>query len=196
MGCLERKLSRRGAGARGGDPWFRFDEEVFKLKPVAYRCCQEQNDKEDRQRQRDLVKVVTCAGCDGDRQYQYKSDSGYDHYRQSGSAQRALLCRSTHRHRFYRSIKTLSICPLLGTALFSRPGQGVPAIVWSAALLQGKSEGVIDRSAQMYSAFGWRIVSPGHDELRCVLSLINGTVMEDHLREQVASTPLGTVRSS
>jgi hypothetical protein len=38
--------------------------------------------------------------------------------------------------------------------------------------------------------------SPGHDELRCVLFLINGTVMEDHFREQVASTPLGTVRSS
>jgi hypothetical protein len=37
----------------------------------------------------------------------------------------------------------------------------------------------------------WRAVSPGHDELRCVLFLINGTVMEDHFREQVASTPLG-----
>jgi hypothetical protein len=34
------------------------------------------------------------------------------------------------------------------------------------------------------------------DELRCVLFLINGTVMEDQLREQAASTPLGTVRSS
>ena len=54
----------------------------------------------------------------------------------------------------------------------------------------------IDRSAQMYSAFGWRAASPGHDELRCVLFLINGTVMEDHLREQVASTPLGAVCSS
>jgi hypothetical protein len=41
-----------------------------------------------------------------------------------------------------------------------------------------------------------RAKSPGHDELRCVLFLINGTVMEDHFREQVASTPLGTVRSS
>jgi hypothetical protein len=68
--------------------------------------------------------------------------------------------------------------------------------VWSAARLQGKSEEWIDRSAQMYSAFGWRAKSPGQDELRCVLFLINGTVMEDHLREQVASTPLGTVRSS
>jgi hypothetical protein len=54
----------------------------------------------------------------------------------------------------------------------------------------------IDRSAQMYSAFGWRVWSPGHDELRCVLYLINGTVRDDHFREQVASTPLGTVRSS
>ena len=27
-------------------------------------------------------------------------------------------------------------------------------------------------------AFGWRAESPGHDELRCVLFLINGTVME------------------
>jgi len=43
----------------------------------------------------------------------------------------------------------------------------------------------------MYSAFEWRAMSPGHDELRCALFLINGTVMEDHLREQVASTPLG-----
>ena len=74
--------------------------------------------------------------------------------------------------------------------------QVVPANVWSAVRLQGKSVGSIDRSAQMYSAFVWRGDSPGHDELRCVLFLINGTVMEDHLREQVASTPLGTVRSS
>jgi hypothetical protein len=42
----------------------------------------------------------------------------------------------------------------------------------------------------MYSAFVWRVEAPGHDELRCVLFLINGTVMEDHFREQVASTPL------
>jgi hypothetical protein len=72
----------------------------------------------------------------------------------------------------------------------------VPGNVWSAAGLQGKSEGSIDRSAQMYSAFEWRAESPGHDELRRVLFLINGTVMRDHFREQVASTPLGTVRSS
>src|ERR1700692_3525837 len=75
-------------------------------------------------------------------------------------------------------------------------GVVTPRNVWSAARLQGKSEGAINRSAQMYSAFKWRAVSPGHDELRCVLFLINGTVIEDHLREQVASTPLGTVRSS
>jgi hypothetical protein len=68
--------------------------------------------------------------------------------------------------------------------------------VWSAAGLQGKSVGLIDRSAQMYSAFVWRAQSPGHDELRCVLFLINGTVIADHFREQVSSTPLGTVRSS
>jgi hypothetical protein len=48
----------------------------------------------------------------------------------------------------------------------------------------------------MYSAFERRFKSPGHDELRCVLFLINGTVMEDHFKEQVSSTPLGTVRSS
>ncbi len=54
-----------------------------------------------------------------------------------------------------------------------------------------EKEKAIDRSAQMYSAFEWRATSPGHDELRCVLFLINGTVMEGHLREQVASTPLG-----
>ena len=59
-----------------------------------------------------------------------------------------------------------------------------------------EKEKAIDRSAQMYSAFEWRAMSPGHDELRCALFLINGTVMEDHLRAQVASTPLGTVRSS
>jgi hypothetical protein len=29
----------------------------------------------------------------------------------------------------------------------------------------------------MYSAFEWRVESPGHDELRCVFFLINGTVM-------------------
>jgi len=71
-----------------------------------------------------------------------------------------------------------------------------PANVWSAARLQGKSEEWIDRSAQMYLAFLWRAQSPSHDELRCVLLLINGTVIADHFREQVSSTPLGTVRSS
>ena len=72
----------------------------------------------------------------------------------------------------------------------------VPENVWSAVRLQGKSEEAIDRSAQMYSAFLWRADSPGHDELRCVPFLINGTVVEDHFREQVAGTRLGTVRSS
>jgi hypothetical protein len=48
----------------------------------------------------------------------------------------------------------------------------------------------------MYSAFVWRVDPPGHDELRCMLFLINGTVIEDHSQEQVASKPLGTVRSS
>jgi hypothetical protein len=37
----------------------------------------------------------------------------------------------------------------------------------------------------MYSAFDWRqIRSPDHDELRCVLLLINGTLMEDHFKER------------
>jgi hypothetical protein len=39
----------------------------------------------------------------------------------------------------------------------------------------------------MYSAFGWRARLLAHDELRYVPFLINGTVMEDHFREQVAS---------
>ena len=39
---------------------------------------------------------------------------------------------------------------------------------------KGKSEEWSDRSAQMYSAFVWRVESPGHDELRCVPFLING----------------------
>jgi hypothetical protein len=39
-----------------------------------------------------------------------------------------------------------------------------------------------------------QIRPPGHDELRYVLFLINGTVMEDLFREEVSSTPLGTVR--
>jgi hypothetical protein len=31
----------------------------------------------------------------------------------------------------------------------------------------------------------WRAESPGHDELRCVVFLINGTVIEDHFRERL-----------
>lgn len=46
------------------------------------------------------------------------------------------------------------------------PGQNV----WSAARLQGKTEGRGDKSAQMYSAFD-EDHSPGHDELRACLSL-------------------------
>src|ERR1700733_13043493 len=60
---------------------------------------------------------------------------------------------------------------------------------------KGKAKGR-STDLQMYAAFKWRAVSPGHDELRCVLFLINGTVIADHFREQVSSTPLGTVRSS
>jgi hypothetical protein len=45
-------------------------------------------------------------------------------------------------------------------------------------------------------SIGDRLGLLGHDELRCVLFLINGTVTEDHFREEVSSTPLGTVRSS
>jgi hypothetical protein len=41
----------------------------------------------------------------------------------------------------------------------------------------------------MYSAGLWRVSSPGHDELRRVPFLINGTVVGDHLREQVGGTP-------
>jgi hypothetical protein len=41
----------------------------------------------------------------------------------------------------------------------------------------------------MYSAFRW-IVSPGHDEMRCVSVLINATVVEDHYQEQALDTPL------
>jgi hypothetical protein len=40
------------------------------------------------------------------------------------------------------------------------------------------------------------IKSPGHDELRCVLFLINGTAMGDHFWEQIANTPLGAGRST
>jgi hypothetical protein len=93
----------------------------------------------------------------------------------------------------------LLVCRQLGDDPADRRselGVEVHENVWSAVRLQGKSEGSIDRSAQMYSAFVWRVEPPGHDELRCVFFLINGTVMEDHLREQAASTPLGTVRSS
>jgi hypothetical protein len=71
-----------------------------------------------------------------------------------------------------------------------------PSNVWSAARLQGKSEESTDSSAQMYSAYRWRASSPGHDELRCVLFLINGTVIGDSFRAQVSSTPLGTVHLS
>jgi hypothetical protein len=35
------------------------------------------------------------------------------------------------------------------------------------------------------------ISSPGHDELRRALFLLNGAVMGDHSREQVSSTPWG-----
>jgi hypothetical protein len=31
------------------------------------------------------------------------------------------------------------------------------------------------------------VESPGHDELRCVLYLINGTVMGNHFREQACA---------
>jgi hypothetical protein len=43
----------------------------------------------------------------------------------------------------------------------------------------------------MYSASVWRVESPGHDELRCVLFLINGTVMDDHFREQGCEHAVG-----
>ncbi len=60
---------------------------------------------------------------------------------------------------------------------------------------KGKAKGDRQVCANVFGLW-WRVQSPGHDELRCVLFLINGTVMEDHFREQVLSTPVGTVRSS
>ena len=83
---------------KSGERWLRFDEEIFRLEPIAYRRCQKQKDKEDGQGQRYLVIALTCARCDGNRQYQHKRDKGYGHYRQSGSAQWALLFRFAHRH--------------------------------------------------------------------------------------------------
>jgi hypothetical protein len=49
-------------------------------------------------------------------------------------------------------------------------------------------EGRVDRQI-CANVFGlwWRSESPGHDELRCVLYLINGTVMGNHFREQACA---------
>jgi len=62
-------------------------------------------------------------------------------------------------------------------------GRSVPANVWSAARLQEEKRRWIDWSAQVDSAYRWRAVSPGHDELRW-LFLINGTVIADQLRSR------------
>ena len=67
-GMSGKKLGWRRAGANGGESWLRFDEEVFKFEPVAYRRCQEQDNKKDGQGQCDLVEPMTCSGCDGNRQ--------------------------------------------------------------------------------------------------------------------------------
>jgi hypothetical protein len=36
----------------------------------------------------------------------------------------------------------------------------------------------------------WEIISPGHDEFRCVAVLTSRWVVEDHYRYQVEGTPL------
>jgi hypothetical protein len=97
MGCLEGKLSWRRAGERGREPRLGLGREIFNLEPVADRRRQKQKDKEDGQSQRDLVEAMTCAGCDGNRQYKQQSDQGQDRQRPYGSNRQELLFRSAHR---------------------------------------------------------------------------------------------------
>ena len=48
----------------------------------------------------------------------------------------------------------------------------------------------------MYSAFVWRAETSGHGEMRCVLFLINGTVMKTIFGSRLRARRWGTVRSS
>jgi hypothetical protein len=100
----ERELCWRAAGKRGGKMWLWFEEEVFNLKPAAYQYGQEQEHKKDRQRERNLVKTMTWIHCNGDRQHEYKSNSGYDHHRPGESTHPTLLLRHAHCRRFYNTI--------------------------------------------------------------------------------------------
>jgi hypothetical protein len=65
----------------------------------------------------------------------------------------------------------------------------LPDNVWSAAGLQGKSLG--DRQV-CGNVFGLsvEIISPGHDEFRCVPVFTSRSVVGDHFRDQVEGTPL------
>ena len=62
--------------------------------------------------------------------------------------------------------------------------------VWSAAGLQGKSLGAIDKSAAMYSAFEWRTSLLAMMSSAACLSLQVGRSLRDHYRYQVEGTPL------
>jgi hypothetical protein len=46
-GMSGKKLGWRRAGADSGERWLRFEEEVFKFEPVAYRRCEDQYNKKD-----------------------------------------------------------------------------------------------------------------------------------------------------
>jgi hypothetical protein len=65
----------------------------------------------------------------------------------------------------------------------------LPDNVWSAAGLQGKSLG--DRQV-CGNVFGLsvEIISPGHDEFRCVPVFTSRSVVVNHFRDQVEGTPL------
>ena len=100
----ERELCWRAASKRNGKQWLWLVEEAFNLEPAAYQYGQEQKHKEDRQRERNLVKTMTWVQCNGDRQHEYKSDSGYDHHHPGESTHPTLLLRHAHCQQFYSRI--------------------------------------------------------------------------------------------
>ena len=67
MGWLEGELGWWRASGRAREAGLGLETEVFRLEPVAARYCQEQQDKEDGEGQRDLVKTMADARGDGNR---------------------------------------------------------------------------------------------------------------------------------
>jgi hypothetical protein len=78
--------SRWGAGGRSGGSGFGPEARVFRLDPATDASRQDEEKKEYRQIQGNVVETIPGWGCEGNGEQQQKNNRGYDSEQQQGAA--------------------------------------------------------------------------------------------------------------